>query len=161
MPLDLLEELAAITQALADAGIDYALCGGLALGIHGFVRTTKDIDLLMQPADVPRALTVVKPLGFDIPARAMTFGLHGGTPRPVQRISKLDDATGALLSLDLLHVTPDLSEVWGQRVAYPWKDRTIHVVSRAGLVTMKKIAARPLDLIDIERLETLDDDEET
>ena len=161
MPLDILDELAAIVDVLSASHIDYAVCGGLALGIHGFVRMTQDIDLLMQAADVPAAVTLVKPLGFDIPARAMTFGLRHGTPRPVQRISKLDAATGALLSLDLLHVTPDLSEVWTQRVAHPWKGRTIHVVSRSGLVTMKTIAGRPQDLVDIERLEHLDDDEET
>lgn len=38
----------------------------------------------------------------------MTFGLRKGTPREVQRVSKLDSESGDLLSLDFLVVANDL-----------------------------------------------------
>ena len=161
MALDILEELDALVEALTSAGVDYAVCGGLALAIHGYPRMTQDIDVLVQAADVARVVGLVRPLGFDIPARAMTFGLRTSTPRQVQRISKLDPGTQQLLSLDLLHVSPDLEPVWSARLAYQWRGRGIQVVSRAGLVTMKRIAGRPQDLLDISTLEgTNDDDQE-
>jgi hypothetical protein len=38
-----------LTQRLDEANIPYALIGGLALGQHGFVRMTEDIDILLTP----------------------------------------------------------------------------------------------------------------
>lgn len=160
MALDLVDELCAVAAALSGATIEHAVCGGLALAIHGHPRMTKDIDLLVQPGDVPRALEVVRAIGFDVPARQMVFGLKTGTPRPIQRVSKLDPESGALLPLDLLHVVADYTEVWAGRLAYRFRDREVVVVSREGLVMMKRIAGRPQDLLDISRLEGQADDDE-
>ena len=38
------EEIAA---RLEEAGIDYAIAGALSLGVHGFVRATEDVDLIV------------------------------------------------------------------------------------------------------------------
>jgi len=46
--MDLLEELKKITQNLDQAGIDYALCGGLAIAIYARPRATLDIDIMVQ-----------------------------------------------------------------------------------------------------------------
>lgn len=66
MALNPVTELEALVDALNGDGVPYALCGGLALGIHGHPRTTIDIDLLVEAADVSRALVVAKRVGFDI-----------------------------------------------------------------------------------------------
>jgi hypothetical protein len=36
--MDLYEEFEQVIDALAEAGTDYALCGGLAVGLHGYRR---------------------------------------------------------------------------------------------------------------------------
>lgn len=161
MALDLIDELCAVAAALGEAGVDHAVCGGLALAVHGYPRMTKDIDVLVRPEDIPRALEVVRALGFDVPARQMVFGLKTGKPRPIQRVSKLDPETGELLPLDLLHVVADYAEAWAGRLRYRFRERDLVVVSRDGLVMMKRIAGRPQDLLDIAKLEGTDDDEET
>jgi hypothetical protein len=46
---DLYQTLQDLTRRLAEAGIPYALIGGLALAQHGFVRMTEDIDILLTP----------------------------------------------------------------------------------------------------------------
>jgi hypothetical protein len=46
---DLYKTLQDLTQRLDEAGIPYALIGGLALAQHGFVRMTEDIDILLTP----------------------------------------------------------------------------------------------------------------
>lgn len=153
MSLDLIEEFDRVTLELEAATVDYALCGGLALAAHGHVRTTKDIDLLIRAEDVERALTVSRGVGFDVPARKITFGLRTGTPRDVHRVSKLEPDTGRLLTLDLLVVSSDLEHVWAGRTVVPWRNRTIVVVSRDGLATMKRLAGRPQDLADLYVLE--------
>lgn len=159
MALDLIAELEAVLDALSSAGIPHALCGGLAVAIHGHPRATMDIDVLIEAEHLAAALPVVRGVGFDIPARRMTFGQRTANPREVQRVSKLDPATGALLSLDLLVVGPTLAEVWSTRTTATWLGRVVPIVSRRGLIAMKRLAARPQDLADAAKLEGGQDDD--
>ncbi len=159
MALDLIEELERVLAAFDGAGIEYALCGGLAVAIHGHPRATMDIDLLLTVEQIALATTTAHQIGFDIPARKMVFGLRAGTPREVQRVSKLDPATGALMSLDLLVVGPGYEEVWASRTKVTWRGREVPIVSREGLAIMKRLAGRPQDLADIAALEGTNDDE--
>jgi len=158
--LNLITELEALLDALEADGVPYALCGGIALGIHGFPRATDDIDLLVEASQLDLALAIAKRVGFDIPARQMVFGLRSGKRREVKRVSKLDSDTGELLALDFLIVNDELTDVWNTRMRVAAGERTISVVSRMGLVTMKKIAGRGQDLVDIAKLEGTYDDEE-
>jgi hypothetical protein len=156
---DLIEELEKLVDAFAREHVDYAVCGGLAVGLHGLPRMTMDIDVLLPASELDAAMRIAKQLGFDVPARKMTFGLATGAPREVQRLGKIDPATGELLSLDLLIVAPDLEGVWATRIPVASQDRSLTIVSREGLITMKRIAGRPQDLADIARLEGSEDDE--
>lgn len=161
MAMDPVTEFEALVEAFDADGIPYALCGGLALAVHGHPRQTNDIDLLIDASDVERARIAANRMGFDIPARKIIFGLRTNTPREVHRISKLDSATGKLMTLDLLVVSPDLEEVWKTREVIEAGDQRLTVVSRAGLATMKRIAGRPQDLVDLARLEGTDEPDET
>jgi putative nucleotidyltransferase-like protein len=38
-----------IARRLSEEQIDYAIIGGMALALHGFIRPTEDVDLLMTP----------------------------------------------------------------------------------------------------------------
>jgi hypothetical protein len=159
--LDLIDELDGLIALLDRAGIEYAVCGGLALAVHGHPRATEDIDLLVRHEVLGEVLRIAKGSGFDIPARPITFGLRTGTPRKVQRVSKLDPDTNDLVTLDLLDVSPDLEDVWEGRISIPWRGKVIRVVSVDGLLKMKRIAGRPQDLLDIAKLTgTSTDDEE-
>lgn len=157
---DLIAELEVVVDAFEREKIQYAVCGGIALGLHGFLRHTDDIDILIPEFELDPAMRIVQSLGFDLPARKMTFGLAAGTPRIVQRLSKMSE-TGDMLTLDLLVVAPDLGEVWNTRIRTASRERELSIVSRDGLVTMKRIAGRPQDLADIHRLLGGDDDEES
>jgi hypothetical protein len=160
MALDLIAELEALVDAFEREGVDYALCGGLSLAIHGHPRATMDIDVLVPSVSASRALDVARTLGFDVPARTITFGLRTGQPRTVQRVSKLDPDTGELVSLDVMHADPGFEEVWAGRIEVSWRGRDLRIVSRDGLATMKRLAARPQDLADLAKLERKTDDDE-
>ena len=43
-----LEDLVPLCKALNDEGVRYVLIGGFAVILHGFVRATKDVDLLVD-----------------------------------------------------------------------------------------------------------------
>jgi len=46
-----LEDLVSICRSLNREGARYLLIGGFAVILHGLVRTTKDIDLLVDPSE--------------------------------------------------------------------------------------------------------------
>jgi hypothetical protein len=46
-----LEDLASLCRALNSEGARYVLIGGFAVILHGLVRTTKDVDLLVDASD--------------------------------------------------------------------------------------------------------------
>jgi hypothetical protein len=148
--MDLYEELGGIVDALNDAGIDYAVCGGMAVGFHGHPRLTKDIDLLVLQQDVPRIQAAVARCGFDLPPARLPFDLHTERERWVVRISKIEP--GEHLVLDLLLVTPGFERVWADRLVVEWRERPLQVVSIEGLGFMKRLAGRLQDLADLENL---------
>lgn len=45
-----LKDLISLCQSLNDQGAKYILIGGFAVILHGYVRGTKDIDLLVDPS---------------------------------------------------------------------------------------------------------------
>lgn len=147
--MDLIAELDAVLAALERSRIEYAICGGLAMAIHGYPRATIDIDLLIRGEDEERVYAAVEALGFRFRARPMHF--DGGTME-IRRVSKIDPA-GETLMLDLLLVTPASEQVWATRQSLRWRDRTVWVVSPEGLIALKSGRSSPQDLADIARLE--------
>jgi hypothetical protein len=61
-------------------------------------------------------------------------------------------ASGQVLSLDLLLVTPVLQAVWEGREAMEWEFGKISVVSRDGLISLKSLRGSGLDQDDIKHL---------
>lgn len=144
----LLEELGQLISALEENGIEYAVCGGLALAIHGFARATLDIDILIQPESLEKAYQIGAEKEFDIRGLDISFKERAVE---IRRVSKID-ANGEVLSLDLLLVTPQVQDVWETREKIDFLGNRLSVVSLAGLIKMKQLAGRPQDLTDIERL---------
>lgn len=152
--MNIVDELHAIAGALGAANIPYAVCGGIAVTAYGAVRTTKDIDIVIARSDLSRVLTAVAPLGYSIPAAPMVFSAGTGQERHVQRVNKI--AGSDHLVLDLLLAEGVYANTLDDRVDIALPAGTISFVSRATLLQMKRIAGRPIDLVDIEKLEGSD-----
>lgn len=144
--LNLYDELAGLVRTFERQRIPYALCGGLALAVHGLARATVDIDILVPPEALDAAKEVARDLGYDLAAAPMSFA---GGAVVIDRLSKIDADSGDLLSLDLVVVSPALEEVWAGRVHAQWEEGAIAVVSRDGLIAMKRLRASGRDLEDI------------
>lgn len=145
----LLDELSQLISALDENEIEYAVCGGLALAIHGFARATLDIDVLIQPESLEKAYQVGAENGFDIRGLDISFKERAVE---IRRVSKIDD-NGEMLSLDLLLVTPQVQDVWETRETIDFLGNKLSVVSLTGLIKMKTLAGRPQDLADIDRIQ--------
>jgi hypothetical protein len=148
--VDIVEELTTLGHALDAAGVDYAVCGALALAIHGVPRATADIDLLVARPDAERLSDVVQRCGFTIESQPFTFASSGITMLGFTKLG-----TSALV-VDALLVDEPLDAIWNGRERVPYGRSTVTVVSRAGLVALKLTAGRPQDLVDVQRLAALD-----
>jgi hypothetical protein len=151
--IDLYRELATIARLLHAEGVDYALCGALALAVHGAPRATRDLDLIARKEDEPKVRTAARKAGYTLEALPMTFS----SGIEMQRFSKLVD--GRPLMLDFLWASGPLEAIWSRRERVPWQEGEIWVVSRDDLITLKLTAGRPQDLVDIKSLMEREGDE--
>lgn len=154
--MDLLKELKKLTQKMDKAGIDYALCGGLAIAIYARPRATLDIDIMVQPDYFSETKKLAKELGYTMSSAMMEF--NDGAVK-LQRLSKLDKATGEYFVLDLLIVTPETKKAWDNRVKVEWEGCQLKVVSPQGLILLKSLRNSGQDKEDIEYLRSLDNED--
>lgn len=147
--IDLYEEFARVIQALEAGGLQYALCGGMALAVHGVPRATVDMDFLVLPQEAEKARDIAVGLGYTTEAGPMS--LAQGDVR-ILRFVKFDRSSEDYLSLDFLLVTPALQDVWRERTLVAWEKGSLSVVTKAGLIRLKALRGSGQDRDDIERL---------
>jgi hypothetical protein len=131
---------------------------------------TADIDLVvdLEPSAARLAIQTLTRMGLRprIPVEAEAFA------DPSQRRSWIEergmtvfnlyDPNDPLRSVDLFVESPiPFDQLWSrsERIGLPGGD--VRVASIEDLIDMKKLAGRPLDIADIEALETLRDERET
>ena len=142
------EQLQLIVGSFNRNEIEFALCGGLAVSAHGLIRATEDIDFLIRAEALDQAYSAAAEVGYDI--RELDISFKERTVE-IRRVSNMVD--GEVISLDLLLVTPDVEDVWTSRERIDFMGLSLFVVSREGLIKMKRQAGRPQDLLDIDKLE--------
>ena len=147
--IDIADELRALVTSLDGHDIEYALCGGMAMAIHARPRFTIDIDLLIEEESLPAAMSIAESLAYSIRGKDLSFA-NGAVE--IRRISKIDPEGGDLMTVDFLLVTPQIREAWDSRVESEWEGHRLSVVSRTGLIALKKLSGRPQDLVDIGEL---------
>lgn len=152
---NLVNEFINFTISLDRVGIEYAVCGGWAMAIHGLPRATLDIDLLILSDDLKKVWSAAQAQGYDVEGLPLHFA-DGAIE--IRRISKIDAETKRLFTLDFLLVTDQLREVWEGRERVKWEDGTAWVVSREGLIRLKTISGREQDLLDIKKLREVGDE---
>ena len=148
--LNLLNEFHLVVKVLEEEKIDYAICGGMAMAIHGFLRATVDIDIVLLQENIEKTKLAFKEKGYRIESNPMNFG-NGATI--IHRITKIDPDSEDFMVLDILEVTEAMKDVWENRQRIEWKFGTMSVVNKAGLIQMKKMRNSKVDQEDIERLE--------
>jgi hypothetical protein len=149
---NLFEEFRAVVAALGAARAPYAVCGGLAMSIHAHPRATIDIDLLAPPEAIGQIADTLSPLGFVRRDRTPT-ALAGGQVL-MHRLTKIAPGDPDVLMLDLIEVrTGVTADAWQGRTSVEWEGHAVPVVSRAGLIALKKLRGSPQDTVDIATLE--------
>ena len=93
--MDIVAELRQVTERLDRAGVDYALCGGLAMAVYALPRATLDIDLLIQAEALAAAERALAPIGYFVGTADMSF--NQGKVR-MTRLCKVDPTTQEALA---------------------------------------------------------------
>jgi hypothetical protein len=147
--LDIYDEFLRLVKRLDERAIDYAVCGGMAMAFHGAPRATIDIDLLILAKSLDEIIALAGELGYTIRGKDLSFAAGA---IEIRRVSKIDRESGDLLSLDFLLVTPQIQQIWDMRVTSQWESHRLFVVSREGLIALKRLRGSGQDLDDIEKL---------
>ena len=153
----------AVASALNAAGIRYLFVGGLAVIAHGYLRTTTDLDIVLdlEPDNARRALQCLEGIGFRprLPVPILDFA------DAAKRREWAEQKDMVVFSLwretDLCPLVIDLfvdepfpfaaaweAALWSQSIGgvrFP-------CVDLARLREMKRAAGRPKDLLDLDEL---------
>lgn len=128
--------------------VEFVLVGGYALGVHGVIRATGDIDFLYRRstenvARLCRALEefgappiVIDPTSLMHPDMVSMFG------NPPVRIDLLSNISGVTYA-----------QVWKGRVTLALNDETLHVIGLTELRASKAASGRAKDKSDLRLLD--------
>ena len=144
------DELLLLTDAFARHHVNYAVCGGLAVVIHGRPRLTLDIDFLVPSNEMDQAIQAAESAGFDDVAGWIILPSNDNGIDRLFRINKIQH--GDLLSLDLLEVNRAENPIFLDRESYEVEGRSVQLLSRASLIKMKLGSNRLKDQLDVELL---------
>lgn len=150
-------------RALNDAGARYVVVGGVAVVLHGHVRLTTDLDLVVDfdPAEALKVVEVLSGLGlrprapvnprdFADPAVREQWQSEKG-----MRVFTMVDPTGRR-EVDLFVENPiPFEELWSRSVQIALSDTTVRVASIPDLILLKRLGDRPIDRADVESLQAI------
>lgn len=161
-----LPDLRQLLAALVDAEVEFVVIGGIALGLHGLIRATEDLDIVPDPS----------PANLDRLADALVAAEAALLLRPGRRFGPREawalrrgrnvSVTTRHGDLDVVRALPGVPDYSALRAAadvYDVAGMTIVVASPAQLTAMKEARGSAQDAADIAALRTLEDatEEET
>jgi predicted nucleotidyltransferase len=154
----------AVLAALNEANVRYLVVGGVAVVLHGHLRTTADLDLVVQlePENARRALAALATLDYRprAPVPAQQFAdsaireswiMDKGLTVFSLWSPRLED-----LEVDLFVREPfDFDAAYARAVRAVLDTTTADVAALSDLIALKRAAGRTQDMADIEALERL------
>lgn len=152
----------AIVGALNGAGVRFLVAGGLAVNAHGFLRFTKDVDLVVRlaTADIVGTFQALAAIGYrpSVPITAEQFAnkelRDSWRKEKGMLVLKMWSDVHADTPIDIFVNEPFAFEPEYERalaVDVPGEP-PVRFVSIPTLIAMKQEAGRPIDLVDIEKL---------
>lgn len=146
--------------------VRYVVAGGIALVLHGVVRLTADLDIIvdLSPENVKRFIITIERLGYrpKIPVRAMDFALPEKREEWVEKKgmkvftfyhpSKNEELIDVFVRepVPFAELDREKKEVVADGIAIP-------IASIRHLKEMKRAAGRTQDLADIRSLNNLEE----
>jgi hypothetical protein len=153
-----------VFAALNAAGVRYLVVGGVAVVLHGHLRTTADLDLVAQLTsdNALRAVRSLATLGYrpraPVPAEQFADATTRRTWLRDKGLTVFGLWSGRFpgLEVGLFVAEPfDFDQAYSRAVTVALDATTATIVSLPDLIALKREAGRPVDLADVEALQAL------
>jgi len=158
----------AVVVALEEAGVRYLVAGGLAVNAHGYLRFTKDLDLVVQliPGNIAPAFAALLKLGYRpiVPVTSAQFAdatlRESWIREKGMQVLQFWSDEHRETPIDLFVREPfPFDEEYQRALVKPLRGSIpVRFVSIPTLIRMKEAAGRPHDRIDIEHLRMMLED---
>lgn len=135
-------------KSLNARGVEYLVVGGYAVGFHGFVRATGDLDVFVARSleNATKLLAAFKDFGLDLPELSVAVFMEPGKivrlGVPPLRLEVMNEISGVAFA-----------DCYGLRVEETVSGVRINFIDRASLLANKQAAGRPKDLADLAALQ--------
>ncbi|MFH1017487.1 MAG: hypothetical protein V1798_04800 [Pseudomonadota bacterium] len=147
-----------LVEALTKAHVSYAVAGGYAVALHGAVRGTVDVDLVvaLTESDYVNCENALKSIGLrpKLPVSAQDvfrFRKEYMEERNLRAWSFYDPKDPARL-VDII-ITYGKRTIQVKTISLAGKK--VPVLAKKELIRMKRLAGRPQDLEDVKALESI------
>ena len=153
-----------VLAALNRENVRYLVAGGVAVVLHGYLRTTADLDLIieLETENVRRALGALGSLGYRprAPVSADDFADRSIRESWIRennlQVFSMWSERAPALEVDLFVREPfDFDAAYSSTEELRLGTTSVRVVPRQLLIDMKRKAGRPRDLEDAEALKAL------
>jgi hypothetical protein len=144
-----------LLESLARAEVDFIVVGGIAVALNGFVRTTEDVDILIEHsiANIRRLLQALAHFG-EGHARELTESDFDDTEGAIRIIEDFPlDVFTTIQGKGFRDFAPSARKTCIKGVA-------VHYLDGETLISIKSTSARPKDQIDVSALRALPKSEE-
>lgn len=154
-----------LLKALEDKSIRYVVVGGVAVVLHGFVRATMDLDLIvsLEAGNTGKFLQLVKELGYRPRVPVLLEDFANAEKRKTwvktkgMRVFSLHHSKRVQELVDVFVEEPiPFDELYARRIQVSVDGCPIQVASSQDLKTLKRQAGRPQDIQDVQALEELE-----
>lgn len=149
--MEIVDELLILSKAFDSKQVPYAVCGGLAVTIHGRPRLTVDIDIVVPKPNMDKAIELAGGVGFDMQEGWVSLPKNDLGFDRLFRLTKVERQE--FLTLDLLEADSDTNRLFASRESISLGDDKIAVLSKAAVIEMKSRSNRTKDRLDIEMLQ--------
>jgi hypothetical protein len=150
-----------ILRQLVLGNARFVVVGGVAVNLHGHLRATKDLDLVidLSPDEARKTLTILRNCGLQplFPVNPLDFANAELREEWIEQknmiVFQMRDPNDLRRSVDLFVRYPiDFDDLWARSELLPLGDVTVRTASPSDLITMKKDTGRWQDADDIEQL---------
>lgn len=150
-----------IIRKLNNAGVKYAIVGGVAVNLHGHIRMTADLDIIIaqEEGNIANVVTTLIESGFVCKIPVDPMGLADSKTRNDWINNKNMKALNfyrGIEEVDLVVASPVKYED-AKKIILAVKDTDYPIVSKEDLIKMKEVTGRDHDKDDIRKLKILID----
>lgn len=130
--------------------VRYCVVGAFAVGLYGYPRYTKDIDVLVEPSaeNAKKIIRALREFGFSSPDL---------TEKDFAQENKIIQLGYEPVRIDVITSIEgfDFTQIWRHKTKANFGGEKVFFIGKKELMKTKKKAARPQDKVDLKKLEKI------